>query len=720
MAASSSCYGTPHSRQHTLRGSWRAGRSVPPYWNLSCPLEWSKYSCVHQGAEHAEAAARLEFVPTGCVLPSNAAQLAKALPRGRRIVFLGDSMLRQVFISLGCLLPADAIERIEADWPQKASWPCHGTRNCVPKGIHSGFNDASVLLRGGGELIFKDSRPSNRAWASGAARLGRGDWVVLCVGMHEGRFGNPNIQTHLELATRLIAASSAAAVVWIATPQEAFNSPNGTGVYDTQHLEVLKRAHAQRTSCERRATCSAAQCAAEVPDGRGAAELSALRKQPRLHAALSGLVHLEGVNTLGSAKVGGGVGAFGDCAHFCMPGVPDFLARALVATVVAPRGATNPPRRLQESSAASPPPPAAWTPHFNVTGAFAATTLETSLFWWKGAGPWQNRLILLESIGCGNGTNAYWDHATLYDPTFRNESYFRVRDLRTGVVIDNMTSTIGFGFGSAFVDYDHGVAWVFGTQHSRCGHLHPCSGASCGVHGWKSRDLVTWERAHTDVDWPTTANYNVDVARVYPSALRNASLPPMRYVMLAYDGTIWANDRADGELSVGWAALPRRVHAPPGLPGCPSIRFLPDDGYFYVVYSHQYTHLVRSRSLFQADDGEQPTKGGGYFITASPDDGKIAPYANFAANVLRVPNASALLQDVRENFANREWDFDSNDADVCCESWGGAREVKRSYVVWGISSQGQPPTGNLSGTTSYQGLGEADMPLGALLQSYFA
>ena len=39
---------------------------------------------------------------------------------------------------------------------------------------------------------------------------------------------------------------------------------------------------------------------------------------------------------------------------------------------------------------------------------------------------------------------------------------------------------------------------------------------------------------------------------------------------------------------------------------------------------------------------------------------------------------------------------------------------------WGISSQGQPPTGNLSGTTSYQGLGEADMPLGALLQSYFA
>ena len=139
-----------------------------------------------------------------------------------------------------------------------------------------------------------------------------------------------------------------------------------------------------------------------------------------------------------------------------------------------------------------------------------------------------------------------------------------------------------------------------------------------------------------------------------------------------------------------------------------------------MVYSHQYTHLVRSRSLFQADDGEQPTKGGGYFIKASPDDGKIAPYANFAANVLRVPNASALLQDVRENFANRQWDFDSNDADVCCESWGGAREVKRSYVVWGISSQGQPPTGNLSGTTSYQGLGEADMPLDALLQSYFA
>ena len=37
-----------------------------------------------------------------------------------------------------------------------------------------------------------------------------------------------------------------------------------------------------------------------------------------------------------------------------------------------------------------------------------------------------------------------------------------------------------------------------------------------------------------------------------------------------------------------------------------------------------------------------------------------------------------------------------------------------------LHDPGQPPTGNLSGTTSYQGLGEADMPLGALLQSYFA
>ena len=122
------------------------------------------------------------------------------------------------------------------------------------------------------------------------------------------------------------------------------------------------------------------------------------------------------------------------------------------------------------AAAAAEPPP--WRPHYDNLGSFAAETLETSLFYWKGAGPWQGRLILLESIGCHR-----YDESIVNitgGAAFDGHSYFRIRDLHSGTVIANMSQTIGFAFGNAFVDYDHGTAWVFGTKHDRCVNDHAC------------------------------------------------------------------------------------------------------------------------------------------------------------------------------------------------------------------------------------------------------
>eukprot|EP00966_Prymnesium_polylepis_P184863 4284420-Prymnesium_polylepis.1 len=48
---SAPCYfHDPSSRFAALEGTWVNSKRqrTPTYWNLTCPFEWSKYSCVHQ------------------------------------------------------------------------------------------------------------------------------------------------------------------------------------------------------------------------------------------------------------------------------------------------------------------------------------------------------------------------------------------------------------------------------------------------------------------------------------------------------------------------------------------------------------------------------------------------------------------------------------------------------------------------------------------------
>ena len=104
------CYTSLASRHATLRGAWRtlqASEQTQPaatYYNLSCPLEMAKYSCVHQRQEaHAQRARDLTFEPADCVLPHGVEGRGALLP-GRRIVFMGDSLAKQAYIAFGCLL----------------------------------------------------------------------------------------------------------------------------------------------------------------------------------------------------------------------------------------------------------------------------------------------------------------------------------------------------------------------------------------------------------------------------------------------------------------------------------------------------------------------------------------------------------------------------------------------------------------------------------------
>ena len=170
------CYASEPHGLGALSGNWRTDDSPePPYWNLSCPFEWAKYSCVHQGNAGHAARARMRFElrrlrdaerrwcslrcsrtnahywrlahtagPRSRVLYLKLARarLRESAPvRERARAGRADSLRFQVYLALGCLLYPE-IRTMHLPW-RKKDFPCHGTTNCISSGAHSGFDTTS-------------------------------------------------------------------------------------------------------------------------------------------------------------------------------------------------------------------------------------------------------------------------------------------------------------------------------------------------------------------------------------------------------------------------------------------------------------------------------------------------------------------------------------------------------------------------------------------------
>lgn len=373
-----------------------------------------------------------------------------------------------------------------------------------------------------------------------------------------------------------------------------------------------------------------------------------------------------------------------------------------------------------------------WQPHWINKGVYDVVMCETSMFYW----PPTKKLILLESVcrgpanpGWKNPYGYYWGHAETWLPEYKNHSYFRIRDFETGNILTNISTSIGFGFGSAFVDYDHGpTAWVFGTpkdrddpnlprpygppiyKNCRSNDMSDPTLRCGGVWAWWSTDLIHWQRAQTDVLW---SGANVDVGRVRRDNMISLpeNLPAHRYVMATESGNTYAlNNNIDGNLTTGWITLPKnQSHG--GVLACPSIRYLPADQYYYTVSGGHTVVLQRSKNLLS---WERASGSATPFIQNSPGDVRVATDMMKSAwdNINHMPNANISL-------AHREsWDHDANDADLCCESWGGASDIKdASYIVWGADGQGS--SGWTQGPEGFPAVGKANVTLDVLLQSYF-
>ena len=329
---------------------------------------------------------------------------------------------------------------------------------------------------------------------------------------------------------------------------------------------------------------------------------------------------------------------------------------------------------------------------YTVDGTIDVGTLENSIFSWHGT------LYLLENIGAG-----YIDDASHWYPEFAGHSYCRVRRLLDGVVVANISSSIGYGFISAFPDYEHDRLWLFGTNHDRSGKGppggYPCPGQT--VTAWwtdgKTNDLTRWERACTDA----VSADNVEVASV---AAPPSTLPFHGYVMSDECPGFRINNSTDGNLTTGWIVAPGSSKGPCGGP---SVRWAPEPGnssrgYYYRITGGHHVALARSRDL--RDPWQSVT-----MIQPTPADANVSRFAGF-------PESAG-----RKNFAVNHahwaaWDWNSNDADVCCMD----PAVEGSYLVWGASTQGSTPKPPVPRNQSCANVvGTSTMKLPELLDAFF-
>lgn len=106
------------------------------------------------------------------------------------------------------------------------------------------------------------------------------------------------------------------------------------------------------------------------------------------------------------------------------------------------RCATHAATGMEHACAGPPPPPSPspGPPLYEKVGAVEVGTYENTIVYWHGA------LLLLENIAC-----SYKGHAGEWDPaTYGNHSYARLRDFATGAILANVSSSVGYGFLSAF------------------------------------------------------------------------------------------------------------------------------------------------------------------------------------------------------------------------------------------------------------------------------
>ena len=297
------------------------------YYNLSCPLEWSKYSCAHQGQQHQAEESLQQAVQYKSVITQI---FQTGLQPYSRMLLVGDSTMRQLIIAMGCVALAISPDvEYSVDWQPK--WPCHGTPKCVRGGEHSGFSRASLRFPNGSEVHFVPLDGSKGIHEEKNIVSRFSEQIA-----QEGRitFG-PNIAFAINPDSDAIYLNATDTLIFNIGLHNSLDQISGTLQEFVDFADALRfqRNRPQivyLTSLTQHFDTSNGQFSPEVW-GKHATCLSKIDANPRAELEreiVSG--HVDQIIDYDDLAMGGLHIGGKDCTHYCMPGPPDYVAAQLV------------------------------------------------------------------------------------------------------------------------------------------------------------------------------------------------------------------------------------------------------------------------------------------------------------------------------------------------------------------------------------------------------
>jgi hypothetical protein len=183
-------------------------------------------------------------------------------------------------------------------------------QNCIFCGEHSGFFHSITLLKKfkgkNGMIAYSEKFSELKKY-----KLNENDIVIVESGMHGEQMAL--LKRTVEHVNE-IKSKYPSKIIWMVTWSPNF--PTHDGRYNQTELGYMRQRN-ESLECRHDST-----------------SVYRLKREfqiiSTIKAKLDGILWLDGTNSLGRAKVGGSwSGSHGDCLHFCLPGPPDEIARAL-------------------------------------------------------------------------------------------------------------------------------------------------------------------------------------------------------------------------------------------------------------------------------------------------------------------------------------------------------------------------------------------------------
>ena len=174
------------------------------------------------------------------------------------------------------------------------------------------------------------------------------------------------------------------------------------------------------------------------------------------------------------------------------------------------------------------------------------------------------------------------------------------------------------------------------------------------------------------------------------------------------------NNAKDGDLTKGWAVLKNAT--PPTENDGPSIRYSELDGFYYAILGGRTVDLYRTRDFI---NWERAPTANTPWIASSAADAQVSNIAGFNA---QVAEARFFSPDMVGPSNYTRWDWNSNDADVCCmtKNKTSVYATSKSWVIWGAGTQGKTPKPPLTRANHCANIvATANMSLPELLAAHF-